>query len=377
MNLDWLKEKSPFWAVEQLEARLLASGWRQDGFVRDIATIWHPVSDVVTDAEVLLPKPHAKDFNPRLSDALIAVAEFEKTSVADLIRSLSIASAEMISVRVIHEDTGHGSIPLLDGVLLNQRAKDLMVAAVQSSHSRRRFFAGRRAPEVTEIVSQLRLGQTEHGSYIVNVLAPTSPRGLGGDAIETLSVGQVVTKTLTRSLASLEDAISSYSDSGLLAAFDSTVEVGVSANLCDALIGFSGADKKRRFTITITTLDLERRIDVRSFEFDQSKVEHIETAAKYFRDNYVLPDETIVGTVKALDRVVGEEVGLVTVTARLSTGVEKNVKFELFGGDYTDAIHAHDRKELVECTGEVQVAPKSARLLNPRRFKVIRSEDLF
>lgn len=63
---------------------------------------------------------------------------------------------------------------------------------------------------------------------------------------------QAVTLNLVTGLESLEEAGQTYEQQVDLKAFDAAVQLGASSNLCDALLGFSGAQHNRTFEITVT-----------------------------------------------------------------------------------------------------------------------------
>lgn len=112
-------------------------------------------------------------------------------------------------------------------------------------------------------------------------------------------------------------------------------------------------------------------------KFDQVAIDAIRQAADYFKENYVFRDQVITGYVKRLDRPRGVEIGEVSITATLSSDIEKNVSVELSALDYLEAIHAHQSKLLVECRGDVHVSARATKLLKATGFRVLRSADLF
>lgn len=57
--------------------------------------------------------------------------------------------------------------------------------------------------------------------------------------------------------------------------------------------------------------------------------------------------------------------------------VDRLVKIDLEGEDYHNAVLAHDKQSFVQCTGNVHIKSRSARLLNPRGFKVVDINNLF
>jgi hypothetical protein len=216
------------------------------------------------------------------------------------------------------------------------------------------------------------------GSYVVSLLAPVEQITDVQEDHNAIPFSQHVTGTLANALSALSNAIEEFQDTARVEVFDQVVERGVSANLCDALIDFSGSNRNRSFTLSISPSRISPIQAVEDFEFhfEPPDVEVLIKAAGYYRDNYVLPDRTILGPVTRLNRIPDVEDGDITITATLPSG-EKNVKVHLSGQDYVQAIHAHEGKLMVECHGDIHVSPRSARLLDPTGFKVLTSRDLF
>lgn len=356
---------------------LQTSGWRNDGTFGALATIWHRPEPDRNDAEVVLPlSGMALDFRARMVDVFVVLMEYERRSLAHILKDILGNAEDHIRIRVFHADVDHGTIPLNDGVMLNFKARDLMAAAAMSTTSKQRHFSGKRSKEANEYIDSLRLGQTEVGSYIVNVLAPVPVVSLE-DAYETVPMSRIVTENLRTGLEALSLAIERFSSSQELAVFDDAIFSGASANMCDALVGLSGVQKQRGFEISIAPSSVvEFASSVQSFQFDVDAVRAIVDASAYYKDDYVLPAYTIVGTIKRLDRPLGDEMGTVTVDA-LVGDAEKHVAIQLGPEEYLDAVNAHKQRSAVRCHGDLHVKARTATLLNPVGFEVLSSGDLF
>ena len=374
----WRKRLSQF-NEHQVELYLVSSGWQNSASIGKLASVWHRPPADESEAELVLPRSgYAKDYQDRLIDLLSALAEFEQRDLEGIFQSLEYLALDLIAIQVAHHDVEGGTIPLNDGVLLNQRARDLMTSAALSTLSKRRHFQGNRPPEAAEYLSRLRLGQTKVGSYVVNVLAPIGDHRPTLPDLQSTTFTQEVTSNLASALGAILSALRQYNRSRDLAVFDIAVEKGASANMCDALAGFSGLERARSFTLSIEPARTGPLAEAGTYvyEFGQRDMSALVEAANYFRDNYVLLDRTIRGLVKRLDRVPQAETGLVTITAPIIAGHEKNITVQLNEIDYIEAIHAHEGKVVVECSGDIHVSPRSAKLINPRGFKVFKNGQL-
>lgn len=378
-----LEHQCPPVSLEQLQDYLKTKRWFEDGYIRNVATIWHLGQN--EEAEVVLPFITAKDFRQRIRDALLAVAAFERRDVLDLINEIKRRYSNLIAVRVIHPDTQDGTIPINDGVLLITKAKDLLSAAAQAVYSKRKHFSGPAPKDARKYLDTLLLGQTEFGSYVVNVIGPNQKTIVyeheesDGTSSEAVPLGQVITSNLVSGLDALAKAGSDFEQSGNIGVFDAAVLSGVSANLCDALLGFSGENRNRTFEITVTTTAgplFEFKSETRKFSFEGKHVDMLEKAAGYYKDDYVLPDRVLTGYITKLVRPKEETAGTITLDSTIGD-VERKVRVALSGDDYHLAVIAHDNGQMVRVQGDVHIKPKAAELLNPKNFGSINTEDLF
>lgn len=360
---------------EELAIYLSQHGWMRDGVLEGRASIWHRADDV--DAEVSVPSRNLRDYYARMQDALSALQDFEKRDQGRIRRDLAHAGAGLMTVRVRGEDTFQGMIPLKEGILLVQKAKDLLVAAAMSMATKKRHFQGRLGDEISDYIDSVQLGQTEIGSYVINVVAPLKAFDfpeMGGAS----SIGSVLFQNLAASIEALHLATGSsageFSRSAIL--LERAVMAGASTNMCRSLLGFSGQLKSRNFDVSISVPEeglFPRRICC--FSFDEDRIAGLQAAIEYFKDDYVLRNREVEGFVKYLSRPTQDENGRVTLEAYVE-GVERSVSIELGPSDYRLGILAHDSKRLVRCTGDLHVKPRGSTLLNPANFGLVNSDGV-
>jgi len=371
-----LERQDPEVSAEQVGAYLRLKQWFEDGKIRSVATIWHHADD--EDAEILVPWALARDYAPKIRQALTSIAAYEGRLFLDVVKDVQRVLSNVMTVRVIHDDTSGGMIPINDGILLIAKAKELLSAAAQSVYAKRRQFMGTIPKEAKAYLDTLMLGQTEVGSYIVNVIAPNqSSADVGESTAEAVSLGQAVTLNLVTSLEALERASVTYDEDGDLKAFDGAVLAGASANMCDALLGFSGEKHHRTFEITVTGTSVPMfETEPRKFEFSRRHIELLEQVSSYYKDDYVLTQRRLTGYITKLSRPKEETSGTIVIDSTIN-GVDRKIRVELTGDDYHMAVLAHDNSKLVRVEGDVHVKSKSAQLLNPTNFGVIEIDDLF
>lgn len=359
---------------DQLRAYLQHKQWLEDGKIRSVATIWHRQDN--EDAEVVLPFSYVKDYWQRMRDALVSIASFEERAVPEVLNEVKRLFANVVTIRVVHDDTNDGTIPINDGVLLIAKARDLLSAAARSLYAKRKQFTRGAPKEAQEYLETLLLGQTEVGSYVVNVIAPVQTIAVGPEMVTTIPLAQAITSNLVAGLSALEKATATYEEKGDLRAFDEAVLAGASSNMCDALLGFSGEKHNRTFEITVTAAPSPLfETTPTKFMFDGKHVEVLEKATDYYKGDYVLPERRLTGYITKLSRPKDETSGTITIDSTVGD-VERKVQVELTGDDYHLAVVAHDNSKMVRVDGDVHIKSKSAQLLNSKNFGVVEIEDL-
>jgi hypothetical protein len=379
MNPVELQQKLTNVPLSNIRSYLASAGWIQQSTIKDVASIWHRAEPAHVDAEILLPERRdLRDYWLRLMDVINNLAQFERKSPDRMLMELTLYLCDLVSIRVVHSDVEDGSIPLMDGVMLHERGRDLMIAAAVTTVSKRRNFSGNRPAEANEYLSTLRLGQTAVGSYIVNIIAPVVRTPSAQVDIMDSPFSRVVTANLVEGLNALLTAVQESDGTEPYSVWDAAVSKGASANMCEALIGLSGERRNREVTVSVElSKDVTYGNDLATrFTFSPEHVQTLKEVAEYYRDKYVRNGYTLQGYVKKLNRDRDSDNGTITVLTTIS-GVDKNVEFELSGAAYKEAIHAHENKQLVSCVGDLDVRPRKVKLLNPVDFKIVASGTLF
>lgn len=359
--------------IDQVKEFLLYTGWKLYAIANEYLEIWN-LEEKNRTHEILLPTEAATDKELLLSLAIKKLSTTLNHSEASLIEEISEHFDQAIAIRVIHTDVQGGTIPLDDGILLNQNAKEILVAAANAALERRPLYQGRLPIPVSALIQNARLGQTAHGSYVVRIFCSEFEHR---DA--PIHFAQSTTRTLESALTSLQEAIQTYQNSSDPIAFERALTHGVSANLCDAISNISGKNQERTVQISLKAPSAGKLIptETRTFEFHPQDQEAIKTASKYFRQTYTLRNQTIIGGIERLDRRVQQSDGTVRIATTLPNGVKRSVSLQLTLEQYQEAIRAHDSKLLVRVTGDVIVTPRTASLINWRDFAIVGNLPLF
>lgn len=364
--------------ANQLRAYISANGWSLVSAPDEFIEVWRLTES--SAAELLVPTESAVDAKELVEGALARVSQQLDMSVAALEQDILQLTENSISIRVIHPDVKDGSIPLDDGIALNSSAKGLIAAAANATLERRYKYQGRQPAAVRSLLDSARLGQTTHGSYVVHVFCPELPSDHDEPNLGIpVSFPSLVTGTLQAALHGLENAIGKFQESNDPHVFEDAYASGASANLCEAVMQFSGKDRGRTVEISLSSGTTDKLIEpVRTrVRFSPEQQLSMLAAADYFRRTYTLFNEEVTGIVEALNRHAEQDDGVIRIAATLSDMAVRSVAVQLNPMEYQTAIHAHDNKQPVSVRGDVVVTPRKANVVNPRNFRVIGSYSLF
>ena len=327
--------------------------------------------------EIVIPRTdRLGDYADVVSRLIEIFAEAAETDTLSLYRDLVAADRDVVRVRAAPEGAG-GSVTLDDGVSLITGAHDMVLAAARSSWDPRPIYHARPNREASGYMRQVRLGQTEQGSYVVTLLTPVVPPPMRQAALfdsvaDDPPVERRVTRRLVESLTAAREATERTS-TGDPDAFTKAVERGASANLCDAVATsiepFGGID------VGVTwarTYPVEKARETVRFGAPDAPI--LREAARRFREWEPRPDTSLIGRIQRLKRDDRETDGTVTLRTYVE-GRVVSVTALLDRPNYDRAIQAHGSGAVVVMTGDLERFGDRWRLRDPYIADVISDED--
>lgn len=362
----------------ELTAYLRAKGWRQETDLAGKGSLWLLEGPNGEEFDVTLPaKRELGDYVLRMGEVLRALADAEGRSQLDVLRDIQTATADLIRVRASIRDAENGTLPLDRAVTFVERIRDMLLAAACAAIDKRPFYAKRKAQQAMDYLSHVRMGQTERGSYVLTVLSPVPPelrppQGTLWPAEPEDPYERLVTRTLMDALKALEEAARDAAAGGNMTPFQTAVNRGVSANLCDAVVGLSAVSPEEGLDVQVSwsrsrpiTGTIPSRVILGS-----DSIPLIEEAARQFREAASWEDIEVEGIVTRLVRGPDEPEGDVTITGAID-GQMRPITLSLDDDTYSRAVQAHDDRRTVRCTGELVKEGRGYRLKNPRHFEVL------
>lgn len=328
------------------------------------------------DQEILLPLDATlKDFPNRMADALGVLEEVEKRSQFEIFEDLVITNADVIRPRLIGVN-GDGSISLEQGTAIHQEARNLMLAAACSTIEKRSLFAKRKPEQAMNYLNHARFGMPQRGSYILTIISPVSPKIAGkdlfGNELETEEPFERKTvKTLAKALYAAEQACREVATSGDIEPMKKAVASGVSANLCEAIIGLyrASGDKGIQFSFSWTPMRGIPADVVSQTSISSDAIPFLEETARVFRETEAVDDSEALGTVFKLEHQDGEQ-GKVTIVGSVD-GIPRRVTMELSGADHQNAIRSYKEQIPLVCIGTLAREGRSWILKTPREVRLL------
>ena len=327
--------------------------------------------------EIVIPRTaHLGDYADVVSRLIEIFAEAAETDTLSLYRDLITADRDVVRVRAAPEGAD-GSVTLDDGVSLITGARDMMLAAARSLREPRPLYHARPNREARDYMSQVRLGQTEQGSYVVTLLTPVVPpptrqAAPSDSAADDPPVERRVTRRLIEALTATRQATERTS-AGDADAFPKTVKRGASANLCDAVAmliePFGGIDVGLTWA---RTYPVETAME--TVRFGASDAPILRDAAQRFRKRKPRSNVSLIGRIQRLMRDDQETNGTVTMQTCVEERVV-SVTAVLDQPSYDRAIQAHGSGAAVVMTGDLERFGSRWRLRDPYITDVISDEE--
>jgi hypothetical protein len=367
----------------ELTSYLKASGWTLQADVEARGSVW--IKDSLgegEEADILVPATRAfKDYALRIAELMHTLAQTENRSELHIFRDIKTSTSDLLRLRASSRDTDDGTLPLEEAVRFIEKSRDMMLAAACSAVAKRAVYARRKPDLAMNYLRHARMGQTEQGSFILTILSPVAPelKAVQGSFLPSEPAPpyeRQVTLVLMDALGRLHAAAKAAALKSDMAPFREGVPSGISANLCDAVVGLSSISSGAPLDIKMTWASSRpsHRVVPDRVIFDRDLIPVIEEAARQFRETEPLEDLELVGVVTRLDRGPTASEGEVIVSGPVE-GQMLGVVIALDPNAYSLAIQAHQKRLPVICTGDLLKEGRSYRLTSPRHFRILNVEQ--
>jgi hypothetical protein len=378
-----IHDRAPFEVLNPSDAAayLQTTGWKEVEHKPGNSSIWNRPWQEQT-AELLLPLNRAyRDYVLRMSEVVQLIAALENRSQIEVLSDLQTAGTDIVRVRFRYAAAQDGSIPLARGEALVENTREMFLAGACAAVSRRPYFATLKPQPARDFVQNLRLGQSERGSYVLTVLSPVTPQlqpapgMLFPEALEPPFERKAVMQT-HHALLALRNAADEAMTSFKMDVFERAVGEGVSGNLCSALVGMGGDNPQPGDELAFSfTWARSRPADpsaVRDIAFPGDRFPVIAEAARLYRSSVPSEEIEVRGVIVQLkaDQPQGPLTGPVIVRAE-GDGKPRKIQITLDEHSHRVAIQAYESRAEVVCRGELTRSGTNLTLQNPRGFAIL------
>ncbi|MFJ1580553.1 hypothetical protein [Streptomyces sp. NPDC088182] len=299
--------------------------------------------------------------------------------------ALEIATSDA-DVQYVHTEPNAdpGTTPIDEGVKAFESLRQWVLsgAVSESSERARPVQPARKPTQALDFMRTVLLGPTFEGSYILTVYIPVPPR-IGQTELEIdhpqvrfmsqpyeRRVSLKLMKATREAVAAADEVIQRRDD---IQAFTRRAEMGVTANLCEAISGFTsreGGETKIDFSWALSR-PVEPTAPIR---LGRDQVVVLREAAQELRAAEPEEDVTVVGAVVRLHREGSLGPGEVSVAGIIEGSVNNRLRrvwLDLTEGDYSEATQAHQNGATVSVTGSLVRRGNRYFLQNPSGFTVL------
>ena len=365
---------------------LRANDWAKTSDIGDRGEIWRLGGLEGTGPEVLLPIDQSlTDYGIRIGELVRTVAKAQDSGQLTVVRNILTASSDLIRIRLQTPNGAPGTLAFDDAVAAVSHAKEMMLAAACAAVEPREYYPSRKFGEANDYVRKLQMGQTEEGSFVLTILSRVAPRLQPSLIDETdeedepaadVPFERLVTMTLMRALSAADSAARQAISAGDIDPFSRAVSKGVSANLCDALIGLAGADEDLPFGIELSWAPNRGRPPETPSRvaFSTDKLPVFQEVSRVFKAKSPREGFELEGAIIRLDRQGDEGPGRIRVLGAVDTRTRK-VEVELPEDQFERAIDAFRTHTPVRAVGELSRAGRKYHLKNPRGFETLPDEE--
>ena len=356
-----------------LSAYARTSGWAKIDTYGDHSDVYAGPSR----PEIIVPRTRQLGDYAAVVARLIGIfARVAEVSETTLYKDLVIADRDAVRARAA-DGAADGSVDIESGVKLVTGMRDIVLAMACSRNDPKPLYRPGVNREANDFLRRMRLGQTEHGSFVVTLLTPPIPppvqQPLFADlAADAAPLARRVTRRLEEALTATRRAVEAATGDNANA-FSEAAPSGVSANLCEALVDV--IEPLGRLDISVTWARTRPMPTARqTIRFTNDDVPILRAAAESFRSREPQLDAQLFGSVQVLWRGESDSDGMVTIRASVN-GAVRSVRAVLTQSDYHRAIRAHEERAPVIVAGDLERIGRRWHLHRPRIVEIISGGD--
>lgn len=338
-------------------------------------SVWNLKDNPTFKTDIRLPIKLSNEYADDLyliEESINKLAVFFNSNPEFILQSIinkqPITNLSKISFRVIGDDVKKGKILLDEGINLIINVKKFVENIAKSTENKKPSFSNYKSKNVNDFLNSIQLGQTEIGSYIVNLHYPTLQT-------ESNDVKQAFPKCVDDEIeVGLNTLVEIVNENKYVNDIATLVQKGISANLCDTLIKLTGTTQNRNVEII-----LQNKIKkLTPFYFDKNRVSIIKNISeKLKKDEFDYENFTVIGFVVDRHSLSGNlyEGGKISIKMSILYKM-RNIDIELNTEQYVIANEAVKLASQVSITGKLSVKKANGTLVNVSNIKIVGQDEI-
>jgi hypothetical protein len=353
---------------------LTKHGWKNDGRYNQIITVWHRTEEDKLDYELVVPEENKlKSFYITVKQIIDNLSDFYKKTPDHIIDDYNNSIHDKVKYSIKSDKTRNGLIPLNDGIKLLDETRDFFISSFLAVKEKKKNYLGQRPSVINEILNAIELGQTEEGSFIINLFIPRDYYEKGEQELfDNISFTRKALDTMETATNELLKKVEEYQLSEDITIFDECVGKGVSSNFCHAISEMS-LNGESDVMINIEYYNsIEKEIDAREIFIDKGIIPIVDKVVEYYHSDFMEENYSITGYVTILHQEEDAIEGEITLATWVE-GKRRKVRMKLNPNLYIIAVNAHRDRNRVVCQGTLYVKDNVLRLLDVK--SVLLSED--
>ena len=359
---------------------LLKLGWENTNDLNEFYNVWH--SPIIAGKQEELVVPITNDvfkLERDLNNIIKTLMSFYDKKEYQILDDFENSVRDQVKFRVKSEMTEDGYIPLVEGVRLLENTKEMLVASFLSVERKKKNFTGPHPENVNKAISNIKMGQTEEGSFIINIYLPNDYYEDGQPPLfeeDSDSFTRKALKILEQASTELISKVETYEEQNNdLSVFDESYLLGVSSNFCSALSEISSNGKNDVEIEIIINNKINDKEDIRKIEIKREIIPIIDNVKEYYKQDLTTENFVLIGHVTKLHQEVDDSEGDITLTCEID-GKLKKVKLELNETFYTIAQEAHRNKSYLRCVGTLKINGRITTLINISDVLIITEDEI-
>jgi hypothetical protein len=344
---------------------LIRHKWINEDKYNKLFTIWHRPEEGNFKYELIIPENNnIRYFRETIEKMLFILSDYYNKTPIQIIDDFNQSLHDKVKYSLKSEITKNGLIPLNEGIRLLDNTKEMIASSFLAVNKKRRNFLGPRPEIINNVLQSVELGQTEEGSFVINIYIPRD-YFIGDESIlfEEPSFTRKALTLMENVTNSLIEKIGEYGETNNLEIFDSCIEKGLSSNFCHAISEIS-LNGQNDVIIDIEYFNgVDKDIEIKKIVVDKSIIPIINAVEQYLHSDLTEEGYEIKGFVTMLRKEPDAVDGEITVAAWVDEKLRR-VRMHLNPKQYSIAVQAHRDNIMLVCYGTLSIQDRTTKLLN-------------